>query len=153
MERVGRPSTLTEAEDQALVAYIVQLDEFGAHPDSKHVISAANLMRQYRVPPCGLWYARWLKKHPELRLTRQQPVEIHRLSWEQQIELVEAWYTRTAARPVELGITASAAWNADECVTRIGVRDGRIPVLIVKKKKHQKPRTEYPANRESCTLI
>lgn len=157
IKRSGRPSLLTDAEDQALVAYIMQLDKLGAYPDSQHVISAANLMRQSRIPPCGPiqmnWYGRWRKKHPELRLTKQQPVEITRLSWEQQIDLVEAWYRRTAAHAVELGITASAAWNADECGTRIGVRDGRIPVLVVTKKRHEKPRTADPANRESCTLI
>ncbi|KAL8405318.1 hypothetical protein RB596_004252 [Gaeumannomyces avenae] len=50
-------------------------------------------------------------------------------------------------------ITASACWNADEVGCRLGCRDGRIQVVIVAKKRHRKPTTVDPANRESCTIL
>ncbi|KAL8367559.1 hypothetical protein RB599_003443 [Gaeumannomyces hyphopodioides] len=154
----GRPRTLTEAEDAAVVAYVVEAEKAGRPVTKDEICEAATLLRSRRrppdlAPPHEGWYRDWKKKHPELRQTRQQPVEASRLGLEAEVEETERWFERTKEKAREQGVTASAVWNGDEVGCRLGVRDGRLQVVVVAKKKHKKPRTVDPANRESYTLV
>lgn len=155
--RPGRPPTLSDAEDASLLAYIAHLDNLGAYPTVQQVVQAANTLRDSRKPKSGPvsknWCSRWIKQHPELRSSRQRPVEAGRLGLEQQIELVEAWYRRLDEQAKYRQSSASTCWNADKCGARIGCRDGRIRVVMVAKQHHERPRTLDPNNRESCTLM
>lgn len=104
--RRGRPPALTEAEDASLVAYIAHLDKLGAYPTVQQVVQAANALRDSRKPKANpvsrAWYPRWIQQHPELRSSRQRPVEAGRFGLEQQIKLVEAWYRRLYERAEHL---------------------------------------------------
>ncbi|KAL8296462.1 hypothetical protein RB597_005852 [Gaeumannomyces tritici] len=153
----GRPRCLTDAEDTALVAYIVELEKAGVFASIPMIVAGANKLRAMRRPPAPPvnknWFTRWKKDHGELRTTATDPMEVSRLSWEAQSEETSAWYRRANEMAVAQEITASACWNADEMGARLGCRDGRIKVVIVAKKRHKKPTTLDPANRESCTIV
>ncbi|KAL8379551.1 hypothetical protein RB599_009115 [Gaeumannomyces hyphopodioides] len=127
----GRPRTLTEAEDAALVAYIVKVEKASRPATKDDIISAATLLRSRRRPPVlskinSGWYSAWKNNHPELRQTATRPVEASRLGFEAQIEEVKTWYARSSEMVAKQKVTASAVWNGDEVGCRIGVRDGRI---------------------------
>lgn len=115
----GRPRTLTEAEDAALVAYIVEVEKAGRPATKDDIISAATLLRSRRRPPVlskinSSWYPAWIKNHPELRQTATRPVKASRLGFEAQVEEIKTWYARSSEMAAEQKVTASAVWNGDE---------------------------------------
>lgn len=153
----GRPRALTDAEDSALVAYIVELENAGVYASIPMVVAAANELRASRKPPEGPvgkgWYGRWIKDHGELKTSATQPVEASRLGFEAHADIVAGWFERAKQKALGQQVSSSEVWNADEVGVQIGCRDGRVKVVMVAKKKHEKPRVLDPNNRESCTLI
>ncbi|KAL8384996.1 hypothetical protein RB599_007047 [Gaeumannomyces hyphopodioides] len=155
--RTGRPRTLTDAEDDALTAWVAALDVAGLPPRKRTVINAANQLRQLRTPPEApvkdRFFSTWINRHPELRFTGTKPVEASRRGFDCQLQEVKDWFKRSEDLAEEQQPVSSGVWNVDEMGVRIGCRDGRIKVVSLSKKKNTRPEVTDPANRESLTLI
>ncbi|KAM4056426.1 Tc5 transposase DNA-binding domain-containing protein [Hirsutella rhossiliensis] len=84
----GRPTALTEDEDNALVAYIQWMERTGIPAGKEQLEAAANTIRQRRDPssrPMSQnWLAGWRQSHPEVKKTYLKAVErarvTHRIS-------------------------------------------------------------------------
>ena len=141
---VGRPRSLTNAEEDAVVAYAVGLCRGGFDAGQEMVIEAANTLRRRRSPPAGpvseKWFPRFLRDHPELKTTHWKPVEMSRKAFELEPHKVEEWFKQTAAILAEHDIQPSDMWNVDECGIRIGCVAGRTKVVIVRTLKAHKVR-------------
>ncbi|KAL8410358.1 hypothetical protein RB594_005260 [Gaeumannomyces avenae] len=157
VNRPGRPGYLTDAEDDALTAWVAALDVAGLPPRKRTVIKAANQLRQLRTPPEApvkdRFFSTWMNRHPELRFTGTKPVEASRRGFDCQLQEVKDWFKRSEDLAEEQQPVSSGVWNADEMGIRIGCRDGRIKVVSLSKKKNTRPEVTDPANRESLTLI
>ncbi|XP_044715037.1 DDE superfamily endonuclease domain-containing protein [Hirsutella rhossiliensis] len=156
-----KPVSIREAahdEDDALVAYVLWLQKSG-FPASKHQIEAAALKfiyrrDPYRQPPSNHWYSRWLKDHPELRVTYLKAVERSRKTFEaSDVCHVENFFKRLSEIITTYSIGPSEVWNEDECGIRIGSLRDRVHVIVVRTTRHQRPEVSDPGNREFCTLI
>lgn len=68
---VGRPRNLDEAEERAVIAYIVWLERAGFPYNQQLIEKAANDLRASRTPPEGPvgdgWYRRFLRDNPQLQ--------------------------------------------------------------------------------------
>ncbi|KAL6407520.1 hypothetical protein AUP68_08539 [Ilyonectria robusta] len=82
----GRPRALSEAEDDALVAYVMWMERAGFPASKKQVEEAANTLRLQRDPKATplskTWYAGFRKDHPQLRRTFLKAIEKSRKSFE-----------------------------------------------------------------------
>ena len=139
---VGRPRSLTNAEEDAVVAYAVGLCRGGFDAGQAMVIEAANTLRRRRSPPAGpvseKWFPRFLRDHPELKTTHWKPVEMSRKAFELEPHKVEEWFKETAAILAEHDIQPSDMWNVDECGIRIGCVAGRTKEVVIRTLKAQK---------------
>ncbi|KJZ69292.1 hypothetical protein HIM_11328 [Hirsutella minnesotensis 3608] len=154
----GRPPVFNDDEDEAIVAYVLWMQQGGFPATKSQVEAAALTLRRRRdpdAPPLSKnWYGRWLEAHPYLRKTTIRAVERDRKSFEStNIAGVEKFFSRLDDLTKKHRIDASEIWNADECGIRIGSVRERISVLVVRTTRHRRPEVIDPGNRESCTLI
>ncbi|KAL8321836.1 hypothetical protein RB593_004087 [Gaeumannomyces tritici] len=120
----GRPRCLTDAEDTALVAYIVELEKAGVFASIPMIVAGANKLRAMRRPPAPPvnknWFTRWKKDHGELRTTATDPMEVSRLSWEAQSEETSAWCHGRIILDMREGNDLLAPIDEDSMVRREG---------------------------------
>lgn len=131
---VGRPPSLTSAEDYALEAYAHFLIVTGLLCMKETMVAAANLLRSRRKVPAGpvrhQWWSTWLKDHPWFATRRLKPVEVERLSQEEQAENVVKFFDKVEALHDEYPLDGSSVWNSDECGARIGVLAHQVKILV-----------------------
>ncbi|KJZ70330.1 hypothetical protein HIM_10298 [Hirsutella minnesotensis 3608] len=157
-EAPGRPRRLDEAEDDALVAYVVWLQRGGFPATKLQLEGAYNAIRLARdasaKPVSRHWYKRWMADHPELRPSYVKAVEKSRKSWESSnVAAVEDFFERLSNIVKDFRIGASECWNEDECGIRIGSLRDRIQVIVTRSSRHKRPEVVDLGDRESCTLI
>ena len=84
--RVGRPDSLTEAEEEALIAFIKWYHDSRAPASPAQVRSEANTMRASRnQPPVSRhWYPAFIKRHSHILESRSRvkPVDVKRKAFE-----------------------------------------------------------------------
>ncbi|UPK95062.1 hypothetical protein LCI18_005997 [Fusarium solani-melongenae] len=154
----GRPRSLTDEEDEAIVAFVIWMERSGFPASKPEIEDAANTLRLRRDPeskPVGhSWYARWCEDHPELGKTIFKAVEKSRESWEAGgITDLKNWFEQLAETVRTFRIGASECWNADQAGIRVGCLRERVQCLIVRTKRKTRAQVLDPSNRESATLI
>ncbi|KAG5765835.1 hypothetical protein H9Q72_006087, partial [Fusarium xylarioides] len=121
---VGRPRNLDEAEERAVVAYIVWLERAGFPCNQQLIEAAANDLRASRTPPEGpvgdSWYRRFLRDNPQLQKKKLvRAFDRDRAGFEAgDISNLEQFYTDLGVVAEEREIEASQIFNADECGIR-----------------------------------
>jgi DDE superfamily endonuclease/Tc5 transposase-like DNA-binding protein len=155
----GRPSLLSSAEDEALVAYVQYLEQSGVPATREQVCSLANslLQRKHGDDASEVsigWYRKWRDDHGELRQAGTKSVEEARKAFENAdpTYLVD-FYHKLEEVIKEHDIGASEFWNEDECGIRIGTLYKRFHVIITRVSRRSRPKLSDPANRETCTLL
>lgn len=82
----GRPRSLTNEEDEALVAFVKWLHQGGFPATKSQLVAAANELRRRRDPGVNdlgrNWYNRWLIEHPEIQTSLAKVIEESRKSSE-----------------------------------------------------------------------
>src|SRR5262249_26237767 len=115
---------LTDSQEEALIAYIERQDSIGVHARVKFISAIANeiLARSHlnpSIPPPTVgqhWPARFLKRHPELFVTKQKPIEPERKD-AHDIEVIKWWFKELKAILEKYNIQCEDCWNMDETGT------------------------------------
>jgi hypothetical protein len=155
----GRPRNLDEAEERAVIAYIVWLERAGFPCNQLLIEEAANDLRASRTPPAGPvgdgWYRRFLRDNPQLQKKKLvRAFDRERAGFEAgDIEDLQQFYTDLGVAVKNRDIEASQMFNADECGIRIGALRERLEVIIVKKMLNAKHDVISFTNRESTTML
>ncbi|KAF5671128.1 hypothetical protein FDENT_11012 [Fusarium denticulatum] len=141
---VGRPRNLDEAEERAVVAYIVWLERAGFPCNQQLIEAAVNDLRASRTPPEG----------PLQKKKLVRAFDRDRAGFEAgDISNLEQFYTDLGVVAEEREIEASQMFNADECGIRIGALCERLEIIIVKKELNAKHEVVSFTNRESSTML
>lgn len=140
----GRPRALTDAEDAAVVAYIQWLERCGCPAQPASIVTAANELRQSRVPPAAAvnknWLSRWMIDHPELQRARSiRPREVSRASVEADPTAIVEFFDKYDEYMQTYDLRPSAIWNMDEAGCRIGCLHGRLQVVVTRVGCRQTP--------------
>lgn len=154
----GRPRSLTNEEDEALVAYVMWLQRGGFPATKGQLVAAANDLRRRRDPEIAdlgkNWYSQWLLDHPEVQKSYIKAVEKARKSFEaSNVENLMTFFDRLKKIITDYRIGASECWNEDECGIRLGCLRERVQVIIIRTTRSQRPQILDPHNRESSTII
>ncbi|KJZ70611.1 hypothetical protein HIM_09999 [Hirsutella minnesotensis 3608] len=146
----GRPRHLDEAEDDALVAYVVWLQRGGFPATRLQLENGCNSLRRARDASCAPvprhWYKRWLLDHPELRPSYVRAVEKSRKSWVSSDVAAVKHFKRLATIVKDFRIGASECWNEDECGIRTGSLRDRVQVVVTRSSRHSRPEVLDPGD-------
>jgi hypothetical protein len=149
---------LTDAEEEALVAYTIFLYR-GRFPAFLPMIqAAASLLRSQRSPPArpvsSRWVKRWLKDQPILTKSKFRPVDSLRRAFELNESAIKDWFAYYRQVVTTLRVEPSDIWNFDEAGIQIGqLQAGHTTVVILRELLHQRPEIDNFSNREMCTII
>ncbi|RYC78418.1 hypothetical protein BFJ63_vAg18707, partial [Fusarium oxysporum f. sp. narcissi] len=155
----GRPRNLDEAEEKAVIAYIMWLERSGFPCNQQLIEEAANELRASRTPPAAPvgdgWYRRFLQDNPQLQKKKLvRAFDRERAGFEAgDIADLEQFYANLGVVVEERDIEASQMFNADECGIRIGALRERLEVIIIKKMLNAKHEVVSFSNRESTTML
>ncbi|KAK3946497.1 hypothetical protein QBC32DRAFT_158660 [Pseudoneurospora amorphoporcata] len=132
----GRPRMLTNAEEDAIVAYVVFCFEGRFPAMCEMVIGAANRLRELRGAPANCdsrWLTRFLKDHPELKITTYRAVDLRRRFWELNEESVDDWFNQYQGLLKDHNVDRADVWNCDEMGVRIDcVAGGRVKMVVLR---------------------
>lgn len=131
-----RPRALRDDEDEALVAYAKWLAESGSLASRDILEDAANLLRARRnrpAPPVSRrWWSRWKEAHSNVfRATLFKPMEAARMSAEQRLDDINAFYDKLSDAVETYNIPISGCWNADEMGCMLAMVSGRLQILVI----------------------
>ncbi|ERF72127.1 hypothetical protein EPUS_02918 [Endocarpon pusillum Z07020] len=147
---------LSEIQEQALLQYILSLDEIGQSIRYDHVNKVANEMlkedhtENSTAPVVGEhWVKRFLNRHPELHKAKQKPLELER-KLAHDPDLISNWFERFRALREAYGVFDDDIWNFDETGFRIGVGKSQWIVTSSHAKRHY---LVSDNNREYVTAI
>ncbi|UKZ89691.1 uncharacterized protein TrAFT101_012021 [Trichoderma asperellum] len=154
----GRPRSLTNEEEEALIAYVKWLQRGGFPATKAHLVAAANDLRRRRDPEIAdlgkNWYCQWLLEHPEVQKSYVKAVETASKSLEaSNVENLMTFFDRLKKIITDYRIGASECWNEEECGIRIGRLRERLEVAVVRSTRSQQPKVLDPKNRESSTVV
>ncbi|KJZ68115.1 hypothetical protein HIM_12493 [Hirsutella minnesotensis 3608] len=140
----GRPPLFSSDEDEAIVAYVIWMQQGGFPATKSQVEAAAMTLRRRRDPDAPMlskaWYPRWIEAHSYLRKTTVKAIERDRKSFEStDIANVEKFLSRLDDLTKKHRIGATEIWNEDECGIRIGSVRERISVVVVRTTRHRRP--------------
>ncbi|KAG5755687.1 hypothetical protein H9Q69_001353 [Fusarium xylarioides] len=98
-DRGGRPRLLTEAEEEAIVAFVMWMQRSGLPASKYEVEDAANMLRRRRDPDAKpvsrMWYRRFCDDHPELDKSILKAKEASRVEYEEAgVEETKQWFQR-----------------------------------------------------------
>ena len=119
-------------QDKALVQYCFRLSDIGVPLQHKFIRNAANQILQLAhgdkdgsPPTAGQnWPHKWLKRHPELKKAKQEPLEQNRKKVMDQ-SVINHFFEEFHRITTERDIPSSHTWNMDETGLRIGVGRGQ----------------------------
>ncbi|KDN62135.1 hypothetical protein CSUB01_12085, partial [Colletotrichum sublineola] len=154
---LGRPRAITDAEDAALAAYIIWLENAGFPAIPIELEETANYLRSLRgMPAVSEHFVRtFIADHPELQHRRViKPVELCRRGAELDPVPIEDFFERYRGIIRDYDLGPSEIWNADETGCRIGCLGNRIHVIVLQRppRYNRAPEVVDPANRESSKL-
>ena len=154
----GRPSYLTDDEDDALVAYIQYLQRTDVPATIEQVRQIAGQLAARRdasiSPPSDSWGRNWRASHPQVSSRMTKNVERARKAFEIcDPEHIVNFFAKLKEVTDTYDIGSSEAWNEDEAGIRIGCLYQKYHAVITFASRHSRPRISDPANRESCTLV
>lgn len=133
---------LSEVQEQALLQYILSLDEIGHSIRYDYVSKVANEMLKEDsigddcVPTVGRnWAVRFLNRYPELHKAKQKPLELER-KLAHDPDMVQNWFERFQALRERYNVFDEDIWNFDETGFQIGVGKSQWIVTSSRTKRH-----------------
>jgi hypothetical protein len=156
--KMGRPRILTDAEEEAIVTYIMWMDRSGLPASKWEIEDAALTLLRRRDPEAKpmhkMWYTRFREDHPELAKSILKSREGSRAEYEEAgVEDTQEWFQRLEEAIRMKNIGASETWNADEAGVRVGMLRDKMECLVVRTKKKAYTEVYSPQDRETCTVI
>ena len=140
-ERPGANLKLSEDQELAICQYLDRLDTVGTSARLQMVSGCANAILQYSHTGSGpvpvvstQWTPRFLTRHPEYFIRKQQTIDINRKNAHQP-ESNRAWVEKYHAVCNKHDIQACDQYNFDETGFRIGI--GRDQWIITRDPSHQ----------------
>ncbi|KAJ0135138.1 Inversin-A [Fusarium oxysporum f. sp. albedinis] len=154
----GRPRLLSDAEEEAIVCFIIWMQKSGLPASKGEIEDAANTIRSRRDPHAQpvsrMWYRRFRDDHPELDTSILKSKEAARYEYEEAgVEETKQWFKRLSEVITRYRIGASECWNADQAGIRVGILRERVQCLVVRTKKKTPTEVFSPEDRETCTVI
>ncbi|RKK63891.1 hypothetical protein BFJ69_g16819 [Fusarium oxysporum] len=154
----GRPRLLSDAEEEAIVCFIIWMQKSGLPASKGEIEDAANTIRSRRNPHAQpvsrMWYRRFRDDHPGLDTSILKSKEAARYEYEEAgVEETKQWFKRLSEVITRYRIGASECWNADQAGIRVGILRERVQCLVVRTKKKTPTEIFSPEDRETCTVI
>ncbi|KAG7408548.1 hypothetical protein Forpe1208_v012392 [Fusarium oxysporum f. sp. rapae] len=136
----GRPRLLSDAEEEAIVCFIIWMQKSGLPASKGEIEDAANTIRSRRDPHARpvsrMWYRRFRDDHPELDTSILKSKEAARYEYEEAgVEETKQWFKRLSEVITRYRIGASECWNADQAGIRVGILRERVQCLVIRTKK------------------
>ena len=158
----GRPSrsscapnsaSLTKSEEEAIVQYILDLDERGFPPRIAGVEDMANLFLERRDGGRvgGRWTERFIARRKELKTRLNRVYDFQRAACEDP-ELIGAWFRLVDNMKAKYGIIDSDLYNFDETGFMMGVICGS-SMVVTRADRQGRSKSVQPGNREWATAI
>ncbi|KAG7409489.1 hypothetical protein Forpe1208_v010747 [Fusarium oxysporum f. sp. rapae] len=131
----GRPRLLSDAEEEAIVCFIIWMQKSGLPASKGEIEDAANTIRSRRDPHAQpvsrMWYRRFRDDHPELDTSILKSKEAARYEYEEAgVEETKQWFKRLSEVITRYRIGASECWNADQAGIRVGILRERVQCLV-----------------------
>ncbi|KAJ5111572.1 hypothetical protein N7532_002107 [Penicillium argentinense] len=147
---------LEETQEQAIIRWIDQLDEYGISPTPKMIEGCANQILCRNTPDDtrprhvgNAWVYRFISRLPQkFKLIKQKPIEKKRLTSED-IGLQTAWFDRLEI--VMRNIPSCNIYNFDETGFQLG--QGKPQKVVTKYQQHAAKGNPSSGSRESVTAI
>ncbi|KAF6518245.1 hypothetical protein HZS61_002323 [Fusarium oxysporum f. sp. conglutinans] len=154
----SRPRLLSDAEEEAIVCFIIWMQKSGLPASKGEIEDAANTIRSRRDPHAQpvsrMSYRRFRDDHPELDTSILKSKEAARYEYEEAgVEETKQWFKRLSEVITRYRIGASECWNADQAGIRVGILRERMQCLVVRTKKKTPTEVFSPEDRETCTVI
>ena len=143
---------LTELEDNAVLKYILNLDERGFPPRLADVADMANVLLAER--DAGRvekhWASNFVKRQPELRTRFNRAYDYQRALCEDP-EKIGAWFRLVQNMRAKYGIQDADMYNFDETGFMMGIITPSM--VVTRTDRCGRAKTVQPGNREWATVI
>ena len=143
---------LTKSEEDAIVQYVLDLDERGFPPRIAGVEDMANLLLEKRDGGRvgKLWTARFVARREELKTRLNRVYDFQRAACEDP-ELIGAWFKLVDNMKAKYGIADSDFYNFDETGFMMGVICASM--VVTRADRQGRSKSIQPGNREWATAI
>jgi hypothetical protein len=143
---------LTNLEEEAIVRYILDMDERGYQVNYDKLRDMANTLRAKRGEgPVGInWPSTFVQRVPELKTRVNRKYDWQRALTEDP-EVIGGWFRLVRNTINKYGIADEDIYNFDETGFQMGQISSQL--VITGSKKRQRPKTIQPGNREWVTAI
>ena len=126
----GGGKLLDEVQEKVLISYLQKMKDTGIYAKQYMLDGIANwlLAEEHKAadpttppPTIGVnWSTRWLKRHPEWKAKKMQPLDLNRLNAED-VNVLTEWYLQFYNAMAQFGILPSDLYNFDETGFRIDI--------------------------------
>ena len=158
--RVGRPSrddsmansrNITNAEEEAIVKYVLELVEHGHPPRLLDVANMANCLREERgLGPVGSnWASTFVSRTPELKVKFNRKYDYKRALCEDS-GVIQGWFSLVANIKAKYGILDANTYNFNETGFTMGQISSR--AVVTAADLPRQPKSIQPGNREWVTV-
>jgi hypothetical protein len=141
----GHNKCLSDAAEQALVQFVLRMQEGVMPPTQEMVRRFANEIRQRldksSKPVSDSWLSRFCKRHTDILVKKTKPMEAARIGAHSEKDVLE-WFQRYDILLHKYNITSSNLWNFDETGFLIGVLKSS-KVVVSRAKKNQNVSYKY----------
>jgi hypothetical protein len=149
---IPRSRKLKETEEEAIVEYVLELDERGRPARIADVEDMANLLLAERNG--GRVGTRWARnliaRQPLLRIRLNRPYDYQRALCEDP-DAIRAWFRLVENMRTKYGITDTDFYNFDETGFAMGVISAS--AVVTRAERCARAKTVQPGNREWSTVI
>jgi hypothetical protein len=147
----GKP-TLTTAEEDAIIQYILDLDSRGFSPRRADVQDMADLLMAKRGARCvgKCWTDRFVARRPELCTRFSRPYDYQR-ALQEDPHVLDAWFRLVVNMRAKYGIQDCDFYNFDETGFMMGMI--RVGMVVTRSERIGRPKAIQPGNREWATAI
>jgi hypothetical protein len=140
---------LTEAEEESLIKWILDLEKRGLPPRPAYVEAMANhLLSQHRSHPPQVgkdWVYNLVKRSSELKTKFLRRYNYERAKCEDS-KLIREWFNNLFEKILEFGILDDDIYNFDETGFAMGLC--ATTRVITSREAHGRPKLLQPGNRE-----
>jgi hypothetical protein len=145
---------LTTTEEEALKAWILDMDSRGYPLTIASTRSAANLLLQARCGPevtVGTnWPSRYISRTPDLKSQYTRAYDAQRAKCEDPV-LIQGWFNLVRNTIAKYGIASEDIYNFDETGFAMGIATSSR--VVTSADRRNKPKQLQPGDREWATVI